>query len=76
MLRFFGTSNAELQYFARVGLTVLGDNDCSGLAIQRNLPEAFKGSDCSRDTVAGLRMVIEPVRQVGMDEDWSALSLA
>ncbi|MDI5787736.1 hypothetical protein PO124_02480 [Bacillus licheniformis] len=43
------------------------------------LPEksskVYKGSDCSRDTVAGLLadQGYEPVRQIAIDEDWSAL---
>jgi hypothetical protein len=45
------------------------------LCYPKKTSKVYKGSDCSRDTVAGMLATegYEPVRQVAIDADWSAL---
>ena len=45
------------------------------LCYPKKSSKTYKGSDCSRDTVTGMLSEegFEPVRQIAIDEDWSAL---
>ncbi|RFU62442.1 DUF3052 domain-containing protein [Peribacillus glennii] len=74
-VQVFGTSNEKLQAFAREGAKALVDDGLLWLCYPKKSSKAYKGSDCSRETVARLLAEegYEPVRQVAIDEDWSAL---
>lgn len=71
----FGTTNEELQNFARKAANVVEDNGLLWLCYPKKSSKKYKGSNCSRETVTGLLSEegYEPVRQVAIDEDWSAL---
>ncbi|MFC4322908.1 DUF3052 domain-containing protein [Litchfieldia salsa] len=74
-VQVFGTSNEELQTNARIGLKKLQVNGLLWLCYPKKTSKTYKESDCSRDRVAGLLSIegFEPVRQIAIDEDWSAL---
>jgi hypothetical protein len=74
-VQVFGISNDSLQTAARLGVAALGDDGLLWLCYPKKTSKAYKGSDCSRETVAVLLADegFEPVRQIAIDEDWSAL---
>lgn len=74
-VQVFGTSNSELHTLAREGAKALVDDGLLWLCYPKKSSKVYKGSDCRRETVAGLLAEegYEPVRQVAIDEDWSAL---
>jgi hypothetical protein len=45
------------------------------LCYPKKSSKSYKGSDCSRENIAGMlaNEGYEPVRQITIDEDWSAL---
>ena len=74
-VQVFGTSNEEIQALARKGAKVLEEDGLFWLCYPKKSSKTYKGSDCSRESVAGLlaQEGFEPVRQIALDEDWSAL---
>lgn len=74
-VQVFGTSNDELQTFARNAVSHLKEDGLLWLCYPKKSSKTYKGSDCSRETVMHLLADVgyEPVRQVAIDEDWSAL---
>jgi hypothetical protein len=75
LVQVFGTSNGELQTFARRAVSHVKEDGLLWLCYPKKSSKTFKGSDCSRETVMYLLADegYEPVRQVAIDEDWSAL---
>ena len=71
----FGANNEELQHAARIAVSVVGEDGLLWLCYPKKSSKKYKGSDCSRDTVARLLASegFESVRQVAIDDDWSAL---
>lgn len=74
-VQVFGTSNAEIQQLARQGAKVVEEDGLLWLCYPKKTSKTYKGSDCSRESVAALLADegYEPVRQVALDDDWSAL---
>lgn len=74
-VQVFGTSNEQLQKDAKIGAEKVEDDGLLWLCYPKKSSKAYKGSDCSRESVAELLAEegFEPVRQVAIDEDWSAL---
>ena len=54
---------------------VQADNGLLWLCYPKKTSKTYKNSDCSRDSIAGILADegYEPVRQIAIDEDWSAL---
>lgn len=73
----FGTSNAGLQARARELAAVAAEDGLVWLCYPKKTSKVYKGSDCSRESVATLLADegFEPVRQIAIDDDWSALRL-
>lgn len=71
----FATTNEQLQQLGRTAAQCIKENGLLWLCYPKKSSKAYKGSDCSRESVAGLlaNEEFEPVRQVAIDEDWSAL---
>ena len=74
-VQVFGTSNEELQSNAKSAVSHVKDDGLLWLCYPKKSSKTYKGSDCSRDTVTGMLSEegYEPVRQIAIDEDWSAL---
>jgi hypothetical protein len=74
-VQVFGASNEELQSNAKRVVSFVKDNGLLWLCYPKKSSKTYKGSDCSRDTVTGMLADegYEPVRQIAIDEDWSAL---
>ncbi|WP_342599340.1 DUF3052 domain-containing protein [Psychrobacillus sp. FSL H8-0483] len=74
-VQVFGTSNEEVSTLSKSVVNVLEEDGILWLCYPKKSSKAYKGSDCSRDTVAKLlaNEGFEPVRNVAIDEDWSAL---
>jgi hypothetical protein len=74
-VQVFGTSNEQLKESAEKGAALLEDDGLLWLCYPKKSSKTYKGSDCSRESVAVLlaEKGFEPVRQVAIDEDWSAL---
>ncbi|WP_088103225.1 DUF3052 domain-containing protein [Halalkalibacter urbisdiaboli] len=74
-IQVFGISIESLQEDAKNVIDVLENDGLLWLCYPKKSSKVYKGSDCSRDTVAPLLADFgyEPVRQVAIDEDWSAL---
>ncbi|MEH7298911.1 DUF3052 domain-containing protein [Neobacillus drentensis] len=74
-VQVFGTSNEELQAFAKSAEGSMKDDGLFWLCYPKKSSKTYKGSDCSRETVMNLLAEegYEPVRQIAIDEDWSAL---
>ncbi|MBM7662369.1 hypothetical protein JOC85_003176 [Bacillus mesophilus] len=74
-VQVFGTTNETIKELAIKGVAVLEENGLMWLCYPKKSSKTYKGSDCSRETVASLLsdQGFEPVRQVAIDEDWSAL---
>jgi hypothetical protein len=72
----FGTTNEELQTLARTAAHAVEKNGLLWLCYPKKSSKMYKGStDCSRESVANLLATegYEPVRQIAIDDDWSAL---
>ncbi|WP_066175264.1 DUF3052 domain-containing protein [Bacillus marinisedimentorum] len=71
----FGTSNVELKAYALEGLKGLKEGGLFWLCYPKKSSKIYRESNCSRETVATLLADegYEPVRQIAIDEDWSAL---
>lgn len=74
-LQVFGTTNEQLQTLARSSVQYVKEDGLFWLCYPKKSSKTYKGSDCSRETVTGMFSAegYEPVRQVAIDEDWSAL---
>lgn len=74
-VQIFGTSNDQLKEDAKRGAAVVEDDGLLWLCYPKKSSKTYKGSDCSRESVAELLAEegFEPVRQVAIDDDWSAL---
>jgi len=74
-VQVFGTTNAELREAARVGAAAVEPQGLLWLCYPKKSSKAHQNSDCSRDTVAVMLAEegYEPVRQIAIDDDWSAL---
>lgn len=74
-VQVFGSSNEEIQANAKKALEVVEEDGLLWLCYPKKSSKLYKGSNCSRETVATLLSDegFEPVRQVAIDEDWSAL---
>jgi hypothetical protein len=74
-VQVFGTSNQELQTHAKNAVSYVSEDGLLWLCYPKKSSKTYKGSDCSRDTVTGMLSEegFEPVRQIAIDEDWSAL---
>ncbi|MFC0274471.1 DUF3052 domain-containing protein [Metabacillus herbersteinensis] len=74
-VQVFGTTNEELQTAAKGVERYVTEDGLFWLCYPKKSSKTYKGSDCSRESVATLLASegYEPVRQVAIDEDWSAL---
>ncbi|WP_102347781.1 DUF3052 domain-containing protein [Bacillus sp. Marseille-P3661] len=74
-VQVFGTANEELKMWSKKGAEVLVEDGLLWLCYPKKTSKKYKGSDCSRDSVTGILADegFEPVRQVAIDDDWSAL---
>ncbi len=74
-VQVFGTSNVGIQELAKKGSGVLVEDGLLWLCYPKKSSKTYKKLDCSRETVATLlaNEGFEPVSQVAIDEDWSAL---
>ncbi len=74
-VQVFGASNDEILSLAKRAAAVVKDEGLLWLCYPKKSSKAYKGSDCSRDTVTPMLSEdgYEPVRQIAIDEDWSAL---
>lgn len=74
-VQIFGATNEELQSLARQASLYVSEDGLFWLCYPKKSSKQYKGSDCSRESVAGMLAAegYEPVRQVAIDEDWSAL---
>ncbi len=74
-VQVFGTTNEQLQKDAKLGAEKVENDGLLWLCYPKKSSKTYKGSDCSRESVAALLSDegFEPVRQVAIDEDWSAL---
>lgn len=74
-IQVFGVSNEEIREKGLKGVEVLEEDGLMWLCYPKKSSKTYKGSNASRDTVAELLADkgFEPVRQVAIDEDWSAL---
>jgi hypothetical protein len=74
-VQVFGATNEELQTLARKASHHVSEDGLFWLCYPKKSSKKYKGSDCSRESVAGMLAAegYEPVRQVAIDNDWSAL---
>jgi hypothetical protein len=74
-VQVFGTSNEELQSNAKNAVSHVKDDGLFWLCYPKKSSKIYKGSDCSRESVTGMLSEegYEPVRQIAIDDDWSAL---
>ncbi|WP_226666445.1 DUF3052 domain-containing protein [Metabacillus litoralis] len=74
-VQVFGTTNDELKSLAITAEKALKEDGLFWLCYPKKTSKTYKGSDCSRESVGGMLAEVgyEPVRQVAIDEDWSAL---
>ncbi|MFC4775925.1 DUF3052 domain-containing protein [Paenibacillus sp. GCM10023252] len=75
LVQVFGTSNEDIQTLARQAASVLAPGGLLWLCYPKKSSKLFKKLDCSRETVGVMLAAegFEPVRQIAIDEDWSAL---
>lgn len=74
-VQVFGTANEDLQASAREAEHHMAEDGLFWLCYPKKSSKVYKGSDCSRETVAALLadQGYEPVRQIAIDDGWSAL---
>jgi hypothetical protein len=74
-IQVFGATNEELQTLASKASHQVSEDGLFWLCYPKKSSKVYKGSDCSRESVAGMLAAegYEPVRQVAIDDDWSAL---
>ena len=73
-IQIFGTTNQAIRDAVEKSSGLLNDEVLFWLCYPKKSSKAYQ-SDCSRETVAQIPADFgyEPVRQVAIDEDWSAL---
>lgn len=76
-IQVFGKAYDELKDLALQVLSVLEDDGLLWLCYPKKSSKKYKGTDCSRDNIVNIlaEKDYEGVRQVAIDEDWSALRL-
>lgn len=74
-VQIFGTTNDQIKQSALEAEKHLVEDGLLWLCYPKKSSKKYKGSDCSRMSVAELlaEKGYEAVRQVAIDEDWSAL---
>lgn len=74
-VQVFGTTNEEVSILSKSVVPSLEEDALFWLCYPKKSSKVYKGSDCSRDTVAKVLAEegFEPVRNIAIDEDWSAL---
>ena len=74
-VQVFGVNNEELQSHAKSVVGHVSDDGLLWLCYPKKSSKTYKGSDCRRETVMGMLFEegYEPVRQITIDDDWSAL---
>lgn len=74
-VQVFGATNEELQSLGSQVANMVSEDGLLWLCYPKKSSKAYKGSDCSRESVMGMLAEegYEPVRQVAIDDDWSAL---
>ncbi|MDT8860926.1 DUF3052 domain-containing protein [Alkalihalobacillus sp. MEB130] len=74
-IHVFGATNQQLKDLAIKAVELVEEDGMLWLSYPKKSSKKYKGSDCSRDTVGAMlsQEGYEPVRQVAIDEDWSAL---
>jgi hypothetical protein len=74
-VQVFGATNEELQTLALQTSKYVNEDALFWLSYPKKTSKTYKGSDCSRESVMYMLSTegYEPVRQVAIDEDWSAL---
>lgn len=74
-VQVFGTSNDEIKSLAQDAISYVREDGLLWLCYPKKSSKTYKGSDCSRESLTGMlsNEGYEPVRQVAIDEDWSAL---
>lgn len=74
-VQIFGTSNEALEAMAHSAESFVSEDGLFWLCYPKKTSKAYKRSDCSRETVATFLASkgYEPVRQIAIDDDWSAL---
>lgn len=74
-VQVFGKSMAELKDLAVKAVSVVEEDGLLWLCYPKKSSKKYKGSDCSRDVVIYIFQDegYEPVRQISIDDDWSAL---
>ncbi|WP_213423111.1 DUF3052 domain-containing protein [Bhargavaea massiliensis] len=73
-VQLFGTTNQAIREEVEKTAGLLGENALFWLCYPKKSSKAYQ-SDCSRETVAKIPadFGFEPVRQIAIDDDWSAL---
>lgn len=73
-IQIFGTSNREIREAVEKSAGLLAEDALYWLCYPKKSSKAYQ-SDCSRETVSQIPSDFgyEPVRQVAIDDDWSAL---
>jgi hypothetical protein len=74
-VQVFGTTNEDLQTSAQSAEKYVKEDGLFWLCYPKKSSKVYKGSDCSRESVTVMLSSkgYEPVRQVAIDDDWSAL---
>ncbi|PKR77683.1 DUF3052 domain-containing protein [Halalkalibacillus sediminis] len=74
-IQVFGENNEEIARFAKLAVEHLALNGILWLCYPKKSSKKYKGSDASRDSVGSMLSTdgFEPVRQIAIDDDWSAL---
>ncbi len=74
-IQVFGTTNDELRSIAKSVEKSAAEDALFWLCYPKKTSKKYQNSDCSRDTVTGMLSDegYEPVRQIAIDGDWSAL---
>ena len=74
-VQVFGATNDELQSLGRSAAKHIREDGLLWLCYPKKSSKQYKGSDCSRETVRVMLAEdgFESVRQIAIDDDWSAL---
>ena len=74
-VQIFGTTMEEVSTLAKSVVSALEEDALFWLCYPKKSSKVYKGSNCNRDTVATVLAEegFEPVRNIAIDDDWSAL---
>ncbi|MFF2753806.1 DUF3052 domain-containing protein [Psychrobacillus sp. NPDC058041] len=74
-IQVFGTSIDEVSSLSKLVVNNLEGDGLLWLCYPKKSSKVYNGSDCSRDEVAKIlaNEGFEPVRNIAIDDDWSAL---